>query len=167
MSWSYSGDPADSTLDSVRFYVQDTDTDDQLIADEEIDFIVATWGKVYGDPEDSPGSILLFAAQVAEAIAAKFTREVSYSADGVSIGVNDLQPKYDNLAASLRDQYKSFDIGGGPEVSGVMYSDVPDPNIKPTLWSVGMHDNARAGNQETGTSASQNYELGGDSGVPG
>lgn len=158
MSWSYSGDPADSDLDAVRFYVQDTDSADKLISDEEIEFIIAQWGAVYGSITDSPGSALLFAAQVAESIAAKFTREVTYSADGVSVGVNELQSKYDALALSLRDQYKTFDIGGGPDVGGILYSDVPDPTVKPTLWAVGMHDNTRAG--------SQDYQLGGEDGIP-
>ena len=30
MAWSYSGDPDSSALDSVRFLVGDTDTNDQL-----------------------------------------------------------------------------------------------------------------------------------------
>jgi hypothetical protein len=160
MSWSYSGDPADSPLDEVRFLVMDTDTLDQLISDEEIEYIIATWAPVYGSP-------LMYASMVAESIAAKFAREVSYSADGVSVGVEQLQDKYDRLASSLRDQYKQYDVGGGPDVFGVMYSDQPDGTVKPTMWSLGMHDNARAGNQESHGSAYQNYEQGGESGVPG
>jgi hypothetical protein len=143
MSWSYSRDPSDSDLDAVRFYVQDTDPNDQLISDEEIEFLIAQWTPVYG-------SNLMVAAMAAEAIAAKFAREVSYSADGVSVGVNELQTKYDALASSLRDQYKQFDIGGGPEVGGVMWSDQPDPLIKPTIWAIGMNDNIRAGQQDFG-----------------
>jgi hypothetical protein len=141
MSWSYSGDPADGDLEAVRFYVQDTDPNDQLISDEEIEFLIAQWTPIYG-------SNIMVAAMVAEAIAAKFAREVSYSADGVSIGVNELQTKYDTLAMSLRDQYKQYDIGDGPDVGGVLWSQSPDPRIKPTMWAVGMHDNIRGGNQE-------------------
>lgn len=141
MSWSYSGDPADSALDEIRFLVQDTDSADQLITDEEIEYLIAKWTPVYD-------SALMTASMVAEAIAAKFTREVSYSADGVSVGVESLQQKYDGLASSLREQYRQYDIGSGPEVGGVLWSDYPDPRIKPTMWSVGMHDNRRAGAQE-------------------
>jgi hypothetical protein len=143
MTWTYSGDPSDGDLEAIRFYVQDTDSSDQLISDEEIEFLIAQWKPVYG-------STLMIASMVAEAISAKFAREVSYSADGVSIGVNELQQKYDALATSLRDQYKQYDVGGGPEVGGVMWSDYPDPRIKPTIWAVGMHDNIRAGNQAQG-----------------
>lgn len=159
MSWSYSGDPQDSDLDEVRFLVQDTDPEDQLISDEEIEYIIAKWVNVYG-------SNFMNAAMVAEAIAAKFAREVSYSADGVSVGVQELQQKYDALAMSLRDQYKQYDIGSGPVVEGILYSEGDDPTVKPTLWAVGMHDNARAGNQDRPDFGFQNYEQGGESGVP-
>lgn len=161
MSWSYSGDPSDSNLDAVRFYVQDTDANDQLISDEEIEFLVAQWNPIYG-------SNLWTASMVAEAISAKFAREVSYSADGVSIGVNDLQGKYDQLALSLRDQYKQFDIGSDAEYASVMYSDDHDYMIKPTIWAIGMNDNVQAGQQEFGSISAMNfsYESGGEEGVP-
>jgi hypothetical protein len=158
--WTYSGDPSGSDIDAIRFYVQDTDPQDMLITDEEIDFLIGQWTPVYGNN-------LMVASMVAEAIAAKFTREVAYSADGVSVGVQELQQKYNDLASSLRDQYKQYDIGSGPVVGGILFSDVKDPSIKPTLWSVGMHDNARAGNQDDLTSTYQNFEQGGESGVPG
>jgi len=141
--WSYSGDPTDSDLDEIRFLVQDTDTADQLITDEEISYIIDKWVDVYG-------SNFMAAAMVAEAIAAKFTREVAYSADGVSVAVEQLQQKYDNLAMSLRDQYRQFDIGAGPVVEGILYSDTLDPGIKPTMFGIGMNDNVRAGKQEYG-----------------
>lgn len=143
MSWSYSGDPSDGGVDEVRFLVQDTDYSDPLISDEEIEYLINKWDPVYGSP-------LMTAAMVAEVIAAKFAREVAYSADGVSVGVQELQQKYDTLASSLRDQYKQYDIGSGPVLSGVMYSDVPDPTVKPTLWAIGMNDNVRAGKQDYG-----------------
>ena len=144
MSWNYSGDPADSDLDEVRFYLQDTDSNDKLMSDEEIEFLIAQWTPVYG-------SNIMVAAQAAEVLAAKFAREVSVSADGVSIGANELQQKFEQLALSLRDQYKQFDIGGGPEVYGVMYSEYPDPTIRPTIWAIGMHDNPQAGSQDSQT----------------
>jgi hypothetical protein len=154
MSWNYSGDPADSDLDAVRFYVQDTDTLDQLISDEEIEFLIAQWVPVYG-------SLIMVASMAAEAIAAKFAREVSYSADGVSIGVQELQQKFDALALSLRDQYKQFDIGGGPDIGGVLYSDYPDPTIRPTIFAVGQNDNPRAGKQDRGETSVTYPEIAG------
>lgn len=140
MTWSYSGDPSDSDLDAIRFFVQDTDSEDQFISNEEIEFLIDLWNPVYGNN-------MMIAAMVAEAISAKFAREVSYSADGVAVGVQELQQKYDALAASLRDQYKQYDIGAGTMVEGVLYSDGDDPMVRPTLFALGMNDNPRAGSQ--------------------
>ena len=43
MSWSYSGDPTTSRKDQVRFYIGDTDENNQLLSDEEIASITATY----------------------------------------------------------------------------------------------------------------------------
>ncbi len=40
MSWSYSGDPSTSNRDAVRFYLQDTDEENQTMSDEDIDFLL-------------------------------------------------------------------------------------------------------------------------------
>jgi len=40
MTWSYSGNPSSSTLDEVRFLIQDTDTTDQLLSNEEINYLI-------------------------------------------------------------------------------------------------------------------------------
>lgn len=45
MSWSYSGDPADSLLDASRFMLGDTIQSDPLMQDEEIQFILDTYGE--------------------------------------------------------------------------------------------------------------------------
>jgi hypothetical protein len=43
MTWSYSGDPTSSLKDQVRFYIGDTDTNNQLLSDEEICSITSTY----------------------------------------------------------------------------------------------------------------------------
>lgn len=43
MAWSYSGNPGASNLDEVRFLIQDTDTDDQLLSDAEINYLLTQW----------------------------------------------------------------------------------------------------------------------------
>jgi hypothetical protein len=47
MTWSYSGDPGASTRDEIRFLIQDTDTNDQLLSDEEIDYLISVWTDPY------------------------------------------------------------------------------------------------------------------------
>lgn len=143
MTFSYSGNPSTSTRDAVRFYVQDINVDDQFLTDEEIDFIITSWANVSEHP-------LYLAAVACETIASKFARDISYSADGLSVGAGELQTKYKQLAQSLRDQYKAVDIGGGPDIGGIMLGEVYDPDIKPLTWAKGMHDNIAAGQQDYG-----------------
>lgn len=41
MAFTYSGDPADSDLDAVRFLIQDITTPNELLQDAEINFLLA------------------------------------------------------------------------------------------------------------------------------
>jgi hypothetical protein len=43
MTWSYSGNPASSALDEVRFLIQDTDTNDQLLSNEELTYLLTAY----------------------------------------------------------------------------------------------------------------------------
>lgn len=47
MAWTYSGDPGSSTRDEVRFLIQDTDTAEQLLTDEELDYLISVWTDAY------------------------------------------------------------------------------------------------------------------------
>lgn len=75
MSFTYTGDPANSDLDLIRFLLWDTDETDVLMSDEEYSYMLTTWGNVYEAGRAS-----------AERIAAKFTRQ----ADHISRTVGDL-----------------------------------------------------------------------------
>lgn len=44
MSWSYSGNPANSQLDKLRFISGDTNEAEQILQDEEIQFLIAEYG---------------------------------------------------------------------------------------------------------------------------
>ncbi|NLD21613.1 MAG: hypothetical protein GX664_03905 [Bacteroidales bacterium] len=41
MAWSYSGDPKTSEKDKYRFLIGDTNVDDPILQDEEIEFIIS------------------------------------------------------------------------------------------------------------------------------
>lgn len=141
MSWSYSGDPASSHKDAVRFYVGDIDPNLPLLQDEDIQFLLDKWLDVYG-------SDLMVAAGAAEIIANHFGREVSVSADGVSVGSNELQQKYNDIAMNLREMYKVEQIGT-PIVPG-LWDLTWDPSIKPLRFGIGFTDNYEAGRQDYG-----------------
>lgn len=95
MTWTYSGDPSTSPKDEVRFLLGDTDTNDQLIQDEEIEYLLTTW--------EHP---ILAASYAAEQIATGFTRHVSISGDGMSWSGGELADKFWNLADALRARFR-------------------------------------------------------------
>lgn len=140
--WSYSGDPASSDRDQVRFYIQDTDQGRQLLADEEIDFVLVQWEAAFNSP-------LYAAAVCAEVLAAKFAAEVSVNADGVSVDQGALQARYNDLAVSLRDQYKALSGNQGP-IGASDFGLDGDPTIPSLSFGVGFQDNAYAGSQDYG-----------------
>lgn len=143
MAWSYSGDPASSDKDAVRFWVQDTDSAVPLLSDEEIQYLLDLWIPQYG-------SVIFTAAVAAEVVAAKYTGEVSVSADGVSVQVGDLSQRFQLLASRLREQYKQESAGAEPFLSGVMWDQVHDASIKPLIFGVGFMDNYEVGKADYG-----------------
>ena len=93
MSFTYSGNPANSDLDAVRWWIGDTNETQCLVQDEEIDYALA-----------SESSVRLAAANVAEAIAAKATQEVSWVRGRVEYRPGEMADRYYKLAKQLRDQ---------------------------------------------------------------
>lgn len=47
MTWTYSGNPASSALDEIRFLIGDTDTNAQLLSNEEINYLYDAYGDAY------------------------------------------------------------------------------------------------------------------------
>lgn len=156
MAWTYSGDPSSGVLDEVRFWCQDTDEDRPLLSDEEVQYLVDKW---YA----ASGSAVLVAAVAAEVIAAKVTAEINISADGVSVNVGELQQRYINLAARLRDQHKSeMESGDISGMIGGVWDGSKDPVIPPLLFGVGFMDNFEIGRSDYGNySPGDAAEVGG------
>lgn len=151
MTFSYSGDPGDGGVDEVRFLVHDTDEANPLLSDEEIDYVLARQQSAYNDP-------LMAAAICADMIANRYASEVSITADGVSISGDQLMTKWQALATSLRETYKSLQgVGGEPLVGGVDLYDRRTPGVRPLSFGRGMHDNMRAGSQDYGQRADIPY----------
>ena len=125
MTWTYSGNPADSDRDKVRFLVFDTDTNDQLLSDEEIAWLLTEQTNVY-----------LAAANAAEAIAAKFAKDITRSAVGLSANVGNRAQFYLELADKLRDQVGTTNkraevFAGGLTISGKDTLDSDSDAIQP------------------------------------
>ena len=91
--WSYSGDPASSDKDAVRFLIGDTDVDESFVTDEEINWAIANNSNVYAA-----------AAEVAENLAAKFATNAE------QIKVGPLFETYQNRSARYADVAKRLTI---------------------------------------------------------
>ena len=67
MTFTYSGNPGDSALDEVRFLIQDTDTNDQLLSDEEINYLLNAYNDdAFGAAVAAVTSLIAQASRVQE-----------------------------------------------------------------------------------------------------
>ena len=133
MAFNYSGDPATSPLDQLRFLAQDTDSTFPLLSDEEHTWLVGQWMPLYD-------SMIFVASIAAAAIARKFTGLVSVSADGVSVSTSELTGRYTEMAKALRQEYKDSLVGAGPQWN----------QDSPRRFRIGLHDSIEAGLQDYG-----------------
>lgn len=92
MAWSYSGDPSSSTRDSIRFLSGDTDTNDQLLANEEIDYLATQVSA-----SSSTAATYRAANRCLLAIASKFSRLADQQTGDLSVSMSQ-------KAANAREQ---------------------------------------------------------------
>ncbi len=142
MAFTYETNLSLSTRDQVRFLVGDTDPTEFFLHDDEIAWLVTQWS--------SKGSIYYSAAMAAEAIAAKFAREVTTNSDSQTVATSELQQKYLDLAARLMRQHETLLTGGEVDMGGVNTGEQPDPTVTSPAFGTGMHDYIEAGNQDRG-----------------
>jgi hypothetical protein len=140
--WTYTG-PNSSDRDEVRFYLGDTDPALPLLGDAELDFLLDVWLSIYD-------SKIYVAAVAAELIANRLVGLVTVSGDGISVDASTLSERYRALAVQLRSIYRAAQISGGVDISNLLIGSSLDPRIEPLVFSVGMHDNVFAGQQDFG-----------------
>lgn len=104
MTWSYdTSDLVDTTasgrLNVVRLLIGDTDTTDQQLQDEEIEFALGQCGD----------NVYFAAAWAANAIASLYSRRVTTKLDGaLSAEYSDLAKQYRNLSFQLSQDGKKY-----------------------------------------------------------
>jgi hypothetical protein len=127
MSWSYS-DTLLTDRDKVRFYLQDTDTNDQLLTDEEIAFLLT-----------EAGSVRAAAIVAAETVAAKFARYADTSVGDLQLSYSQRYEQFLSLAERLRRQVSlsAVPLAGGISVSRKQTVDEDTDRVAPA-FSVGM-----------------------------
>jgi hypothetical protein len=102
VSWSYSGDPGASDLDEVRFLIGDTDTDDQQLSDEEINYLLT-----------STGSVQAAALGAARSLWAKYSRMVDQKTGDIDIKYSQRRDNYAALIKQLQIGMLPVPYAGG------------------------------------------------------
>lgn len=134
MPWSYEPDlPTDK--DKVRLLIGDTDTDDQLLVDSEIQHFI-----------DTHGNLNRAAAECCRAIAAMYAREVSRSIGGLQGDFSAKHRQYLAMAENLDSNTHLDPVapwGSGWSKSG-RETEVLDDDRESTFAYKGVHDNPGA-----------------------
>lgn len=95
MAFTYTGDPAGSNRDKVRFLLQDTVQADALLQDEEIAWLMSEWADVYDA-----------AANGADILAGRFASKADYSKSVGDLSLSETHSnqaqRYQELAVNLR-----------------------------------------------------------------
>ena len=99
MSFTYTNNPSERTIDAVRLELGDTLEESHLIEDEEIKYCL----------QQSNDNVLSAAARGAESIAARFSREETVRFSGSTVDKADVQKRYRELARLLRRRATSSD----------------------------------------------------------
>ena len=135
MTWTYSGNPGASTLDEVRFLIQDTNTNDQLLQDEELNYLITS----YGDP---------YSAAVA-AVSALIGRLASLQSESKKVGdlsltrVYGMQvAKYEAMIKYLeRERFRRFPAAPVVNANALLPTDERTVEDEGSDFVVGQMDN--------------------------
>jgi hypothetical protein len=99
VAWTYGGDPDSNARDAIRFLIGDTDTNDQILNDEEVAWVNK---EVTGDKTATTG-LYTAAYRCCITIASKYSRLADQA-------VGDLRVDLSQKAVAYRDQASELEI---------------------------------------------------------
>lgn len=111
MAWTYGGDPTKSAKDETRFLCGDTDSQDPLLQDGEITYLLAKYN-------NSP---LNAAIRACEAIMSKFARLADETVGSVHISYSQKRKGYEQMRLDLQRRLAMEDAS--PYAGGISRSD--------------------------------------------
>lgn len=113
MAWTYNPTQlATSDLFQVRFLIGDTDSADQLLQDEEINFLLAQIGSVNGA-----------AVACCDNLSAKFTRSVDHTLGPYSVKASQRATHFAQLAKQIGNRVSRYRV---PSMSSDQHSSIFD-----------------------------------------
>lgn len=138
MTWTYSGAPTLDSRDEVRFLIQDTDTNDQLFSDEEIDYVMTV-----------NGVGVSAALSLARRLLTKFARFVDSSVGAVSESASQRVAQYQAIIGDLELSLSASAIPtfGGVNVASNLTADQDTSQVQPA-FKRNQFDNYAASNAD-------------------
>lgn len=123
MSFSYSGMPGSNTVDAVRFLVEDTDSTNPLLQDEEIEWLLAENTGYYSA-----------AKEAATRLAMKFLRMAQSKRLGdLSVTYANRAQWYMQLVKELNNRALRSDLVPTPYCGGISEADKEIDNADPDI----------------------------------
>lgn len=133
MTWTYTNDPVSVPVDEVRLLIQDTDSSDPLISNEEVLYFISKGGAGIGA-----------AYLAALSISAKFGRLADERTGQVEVKWSQRSRAYAALAADLKKQM-ALATNPLPYAGGISVSDINNNRAKTDrsqeAFSLGISDN--------------------------
>ena len=143
MAWTYGGDPSANARDAIRFLIGDTDTNDQLLNDDEIAWLNS---EVTGSTTATTG-VYAAAYRACLTIASKFSREADKSVGDLSIHAQQKAKAYREQALELKTLVMREGGVPTPYAGGISISDKnsnqEDSDIYQAWFESGQFDNPR------------------------
>ena len=162
MTWTYTGNPASSAKDAIRFLVGDTDTTDQLLSDEEIAWVNT---EASGTPTGTT-AIYDAAAQCALTIATKLGREADKSIGDLSVSLSQRAAAFRAAASDLKAMAARHTAVPTPYAGGLTISDKDIDEENSDLFrgwfSSGQFENVRDGARSNTIRGNQYFGPGAD-----
>lgn len=116
--WSYTGDPASSPGDAVRFWIGDTTETTPQLSDEEIAYLLSLTG----------GNVLQAAIAACVQLANRYSSQVDFAVETeLRVALSQRAEAYAKRAQELRNQAKLPGFGGLvplPYAGGISVSDM-------------------------------------------
>ncbi len=134
MTWTYSGDPRDSEVDAIRFLIGDVNTNDQLINDEEILYLIST------EPTTLQRAIV-----AANTILLSFAMLIDKSVGDLKISASQRHKNYMAVIVMLEDRAGAsagLPFAGGISVTDKTAREGKSDRVKPA-FKVDMNRNTR------------------------
>lgn len=130
MTWTYASDPSASTLAKIRFLCGDTNTNNQMLADEEINYLSGLQSNVF-----------LAAADCCDALASKYAFTVDTSNGALSVSGSQRAEAFRKRAKDLRAQVGrgAQTTFGGESIDANDALDEDDDTIQPS-FKIGQDD---------------------------